>query len=142
MMTRTDPLFRQIILTWDHLRQRLDAGTGSDDDELAWAFGALQLFTLLRILIGRPNSATDAVRIEVAAALAQLRGRVNGFATLVATPAEDLELGFLSAFNDDLMARHGERVRVGRDGGLSLAPLALGARLREAVRLPDDRAVA
>jgi hypothetical protein len=140
MMLRTDPLYGQIVLTWEQIRRRLDTGSGFDDDDFAWVDGGLLLFTLLRVLLRDPRAASEAVRREIATTLDDLGARIDGAPTRGGGLPDEAELGFLSAFNDYLMARHDERVRIEEGGGLSLAALALGDRLRVAVALSDERA--
>ena len=138
MMLRTDPLYGQIVLTWDQIRHRLDTQGGFGDDDFAWVHGGMLLFTLLRVLLREPNGPSEAVRGEILATLRDLRGRVDGAATLGSPLRDDAELAFLSAFNDFLMARHDERVRLEAEGALLLAPLALGDRLRVTFELSEE----
>ncbi len=139
MKLRTDPLYRQILETWLQIGRRLEADGGADDDDFAWVHGGLLLFTLLRVLLRDPRATTEAVRAEIETTLSELRGRVNGATTQGGAPPTDAELGFLSAFNDYLMTRHDERLRLTSDGGLELAHLELGDRLRVAVTITEGR---
>ena len=140
MMQRTDPLYGQIVDTWDQIRRRVESDGGAGDDDFAWVHGGMLLFTLLRVLLREAQAPSDALRAEIATTLADLSARVDGVATMPLQPPAEAELGFLSAFNDFLMARHEERVRLEANGGLALARLTLGDRLRVAVTLSGERA--
>jgi len=139
MILRTDPLYAQIVETWDQIRRRVEADGGADADDFAWVHGGMLLFTLLRLLLLDARAASDSVRSEILATLTDLRGRVNGTASQGSYTLPDVELSFLSAFNDYLMARHDQRLRFDTDGGLTLVQMALGDRLRVAVTVAEGR---
>lgn len=139
MILRTDPLYAQIVETWDQIRRRVEAEGGAEADDFAWVHGGMLLFTLLRLLLSDPRAASDAVRAEILATLTDLRGRVDGATTQAAYALPDVELSFLSAFNDYLMARHDQRLRFDTDGSLTLVQMALGDRLRVAVTVAEGR---
>lgn len=140
MLRRDDPLYARIVETWDLLWRCAEADLQAPDDGYAWVHGGLLLFTLLRILLRAPGAEVpDAIRADVQGALADLRGRVNGTAEGASRRERaDYELAFLGAFNEYLMVRHDERLRLGADGSLTLGTLGLGQRLAMAADLAND----
>ncbi len=156
-MKRSDPLYQRIVATWRALGRRAEAearqsqattepesdlevdldstDAAADDDLFAWTEGGLLLFTLLRILLRNEDATSiDALGDEIHQALTELveRAGVNGYASVVAGAgdlAADEELVFLAAFNEHLMMRHQERVRILDSERIDVAKLGLAETL-------------
>jgi hypothetical protein len=122
----------------DDVTDEADLGP-ENDDLVVWTEGGLLLFTLLRILLRSIDPDTlETLGKEISDALAELTGRagINGYGTVAADDgaitsdlAMDDELMFLAAFNEDLMMRHQERVRIVDQDRIELAKLGVAETL-------------